>query len=314
MLMTQITIPAAADEHWLTLPDGAQILLRRLGRPEGPRLALSHGNGLAIDLYAPFWLPLLDRYDVVLFDLRCHGRNPPCKEGAGEGDGVPARPVDTIAEDFEHIWACINDAFGAKPMAGVFHSAAAISALLHVMAKGLRWDLLFLVDPPIYPRDGHPLQAIKAPHNARIAELTRRRPDRFDDLDIYIRMLRTRPQFRRLVPGSPELFAAATFREDPEGGYILCCPKELEARYYEQNVHTQIWPALTSLPVPVFLLGGDPDSDWPSPVSKIVAEIARETGLPYELVPDSSHLLQIERPAECVAALEGWLKSEGFVT
>ena len=290
------------------MPDGAEVLLRRLGKSDGPRLALSHGNGLAIDLYAPFWLPLLDRFELILFDLRCHGRNPV----GGEGDGVPARPVETIAEDFERIWQGIAEAFGEKPVAGVFHSAAAISALLHTIDQGKRWDLLFLIDPPIFPRDGHPLQATKIPHNARIAELTRRRPDRFDDLDVYIRMLRTRPQFRRLVPGSPELFAAATFREDPAGGYVLRCPKELEARYYEDNVHTHIWPALPELPVPVFLLGGDPDSDWPSPVSKIVAEIARETGVPYQMVPDTSHLLQMERPAECVAALNGWLDDQGF--
>ncbi len=306
--MTRIIIPDATEEHWLTLPDGAEILLRRLGQPDGPRLALSHGNGLAIDLYAPFWLPLLARYDVILFDLRCHGRNPL----GGEGDGVPARPVETIAADFEHIWNGIGEAFGSRPVAGVFHSASAISALLHVLERGRRWDLLLLIDPPIYPRDGHPLQAIKAPHNARIAELTRRRPDRFDDLGIYIRMLRTRPQFRRLVPGSPELFAAATFRENAAGGYVLRCPKELEARYYEHNVHTHIWPGLTTLPMPLFLLGGDPDSDWPSPVSRVVAEIARETGLPYHMVPDTSHLLQIERPDDCRRVLEDWLAAEGF--
>jgi pimeloyl-ACP methyl ester carboxylesterase len=306
--MSEITIPDAAEERWLTMPDGAEILLRRMGKPGGPRLALSHGNGLAIDLYAPFWLPLLDRYDVILFDLRCHGRNPV----GGAGDGVPARPVETMAADIEQIWQGITAAFGDKPVAGVFHSAAAISALLHVIEHDHRWDMLFLVDPPIYPRDGHPLQATKAPHNTRIAELTRRRPDRFDDLDIYIRMLRTRPQFRRLVSGVPELFAASTFRQEADGGYILRCPKELEARYYEQNVHTNIWPALAELPMPVFLLGGDPNSDWPSPVSKIVAEIARETGVPYQMVPDTSHLLQIERPNECREVLKNWLAGEGF--
>lgn len=301
--MQQITIPDAAEEHWLTLPDGARVLLRRLGMPDGPRLALSHGNGLACDLYAPFWLPLLDRFDVLLFDLRCHGRNPL----GGEGDGIPAAPVTTIAADFEHIWQGIGAAFGEKPVTGVFHSAAGISALLHTMAEGVRWERLFLVDPPIYPRDGHALQAVKAPHNRRIAELARRRPDRFDDLDTYIRMLRTRPQFRRWVAGMPALFAAATFRLDDAGGYVLRCPKELEARYYEQNTRTDIWPALKDIPAPLFFLGGDPDSDWPSPVSKVVAAIAAEMDIPYRMIPDTTHFLQIERPDACREVLETWL-------
>lgn len=303
--MTTWTIPDAAAEHWLTMPDGARILLRRLGNSDGPRLALSHGNGLAIDLYAPFWLPLLDGFDVILFDLRSHGRNPP----GGEGSGVPERPVDTIAADFERMRQGIDAAFGAKPVTGVFHSAAGISSLLHTMAEGARWERLFLIDPPIYPRDGHPMQAIKAPHNAKIAELARRRPDRFDDLDTYIRMLRTRPQFRRWVDGMPELFAAATFREDDEtGDYVLRCPKELEARYYEHNVHAEIWPALASFPVPLFFLGGDPDSDWPSPVSKVVAAIAKEMGIPYRMIPDTTHFLQIEEPDACREVLLGWLR------
>ena len=33
--------------------------LRRHGNPDAPRLVLSHGNGLAIDLYYPFWSCLL---------------------------------------------------------------------------------------------------------------------------------------------------------------------------------------------------------------------------------------------------------------
>lgn len=301
--MRSISVPDANAEHWLTMPDGAPILLRRLGNPAGPRLALSHGNGLAIDLYAPFWLPLLDRCDVVLFDLRCHGRNPL----GGEGGGIPTDPVTTIAADFEHIWQGIGEAFGEKAVTGVFHSAAGISALLHTMAEGARWERLFLVDPPIYPRDGHKLQAIKAPHNQRIAELARRRPDRFDDLDTYIRMLRTRAQFRRWVAGMPELFAASTFRQDDAGAHVLRCPKELEARYYEQNTRTDIWPALRDYPVPLFFLGGDPDSDWPSPVSRVVAAIAAEIGIAYRMIPDTTHFLQIEEPDACRAALEDWL-------
>ena len=35
------------------------VILRRLGDPAKPRLALSHGNGLAIDGYWPFWRLLL---------------------------------------------------------------------------------------------------------------------------------------------------------------------------------------------------------------------------------------------------------------
>ena len=40
--------------------DGTVITLRRHGTPAGPRLVLTHGNGLAADLYYPFWSRLAD--------------------------------------------------------------------------------------------------------------------------------------------------------------------------------------------------------------------------------------------------------------
>lgn len=36
------------------LTDGVVAPLRRYGKPDGPRLLINHGNGLAIDLFHPF--------------------------------------------------------------------------------------------------------------------------------------------------------------------------------------------------------------------------------------------------------------------
>ncbi len=53
--------------------DGTLIVLRRHGNPEGPPLVVSHGNGLATDVYYPFWSLLAKRFDLVLYDFRNHG-------------------------------------------------------------------------------------------------------------------------------------------------------------------------------------------------------------------------------------------------
>ena len=58
------------------MADGALIMLRRHGNAAGPRLVLSHGNGLAADLYYPFWSLFTDRYDIILYDFRSHGWSP----------------------------------------------------------------------------------------------------------------------------------------------------------------------------------------------------------------------------------------------
>ena len=47
------------------MDDGVPIMLRRHGNPSGPRLVLSHGTGLAIDVYYPFWSLLADRFDFL---------------------------------------------------------------------------------------------------------------------------------------------------------------------------------------------------------------------------------------------------------
>ncbi len=60
------TVPPPAVSVDLVMRDGAVIRLRRYGRPGGTRIVCSHGNGLAINAYAPFWLLLADRYDVVV--------------------------------------------------------------------------------------------------------------------------------------------------------------------------------------------------------------------------------------------------------
>ena len=39
----------------LSMEDGAEIIVRRHGNPDGKRIILSHGNGFASDAYFPFW-------------------------------------------------------------------------------------------------------------------------------------------------------------------------------------------------------------------------------------------------------------------
>jgi pimeloyl-ACP methyl ester carboxylesterase len=40
--------------------------------------------------------------------------------------------------------------------------------------------------------------------------------------------------------------------------------------------------------------------------------MAEELGLPYEAIPGTTHFLQIERPAECIRAVESFLAPLGL--
>jgi pimeloyl-ACP methyl ester carboxylesterase len=304
-MAVHIDVPQPYETVVLEMRDGAVVRLRRHGRTGGARLALSHGNGLAIDAYYPFWGLLTERYDVVLFDMRNHGRNPL--------HGASGHDWPTFAADMETIWRGIRAHFGAKPIVGVFHSLSAIASLLHVLELGDRWNALVLFDPPIYPRHGHPLEPVEAEHMREMGARARRRPPCYKDPRGLAFQLAARPEFRRWPPGAHELVARATLRYHPERDeWVLACPRELEAHIFETNVDQSIWPRLPELGVPLKLICGDPDLDHQQPPALIGKAIAEELGVEYQAIPGTSHLLQIEEPEACVRAMESFLARQGL--
>jgi pimeloyl-ACP methyl ester carboxylesterase len=289
----------------LRMEDGATIFVRQHGQADHPRLVLSHGNGLAIDAYLPFWGPLCDRYEVIVFDFRQHGRNP--------SNPVWAHDWPIFTRDMEQVWQGINREFGSRPAAGVFHSMSAVATILHTLEYGRRWDLLALFDPPLTARAGHPLAARNTAAKGELSARSRRRRERYDSPEEFARQLASIPIFRRWVPEAYGLMARATLRPDgPSGGWTLACPRELEARIFESTADPTIWPRMANLPVPVELIGADPDVEDAGPPALIARAIAMELPIEYEAIPDTSHFLQMERPRECVRVTEEFLLRHGF--
>ncbi|MBL8662180.1 MAG: alpha/beta hydrolase [Candidatus Odyssella sp.] len=303
-VVPRLTVPAPSAVADLAMADGAVIRLRRHGNPAGPRIALSHGNGLAIDAYLPFWSLLLPGYDVVLFDQRNHGQNPL--------HGAEGHDWDRITRDNVEIFDGIARAFGAKPVIGAFHSLSAVAAAMAALRFGPRWSPLVMFDPPIYPRVGHPLEATESEHMRDMAALARRRPERYPDTASFAAQLSSRAGFRRWVPGAHDLFARATLRPDPGGdGFVLRCPRELEARIFEFNVDPTVWPHLAGVAVPMFLIGADTGLDGQLAPAFLTEGLARDQGIPYAMIPDTTHFLQIERPHEVLREMEAFLARQG---
>lgn len=303
--MSVLTVPEAAEQHLVSMSDGAQVLLRRYGDPSGPRLALSHGNGLAIDAYLPFWQLLAERYDLIVFDMRNHGRNP---LHAFDGHNW-----ERMTRDMAEIPDAVAVCFGAKPVVGVFHSLAAVAAVQHVLKGGVGWSRLVLFDPPIYPPPGHPLLARQEEHIADMVRRSRRRTEWYHSAQEFAGLLKARPQFARWPEGVHELFARSTLRREPETGlWHLACPRDYEAHVFETNRDPTVWPRMVEgLGVPVAIIGADPElasREGPALVCRALAEAA---GLDYQNVPGTTHLLQLEEPEACKVALERALTGSG---
>ncbi len=290
----------------LTMEDGAVVLLRRHGNSNGPRLALSHGNGLAIDAYLPFWGPLCKHYDVIVFDVRNHGRNPTHQDAA-------AHCWSRIVRDFERIHEGIQTVFGKKRTAGLFHSLSSIAAIGHSMERGPRWDPLILFDPPIFPREGHPLANFELEHMGMMGRIARGRPRRYSAPEVFAKQLQSRSGFARWVPGTHLLFAQATLcADDDKGDWRLACPREYEASIFESNVDPSLWSQVKNLDVAVKLIGADPTIEDTQAPALLTQALAEDQGIPYDLVADTSHFLQIERPDEVRRITEAFLAKCGM--
>jgi pimeloyl-ACP methyl ester carboxylesterase len=302
--LPEFAVPAPSETAVLAMADGAEIRLRRYGPRNGTRLALSHGNGLAIDVYAPFWLPLAASFEVVVFDVRNHGQN--------ALHGTKGHNWQNFFADFEDIFHGIQRHFGEAPTVGVFHSLSAVAALQHTLARGARWSALALFDPPIYPRDGHSLRAEHVADMTSMMNRSNRRPQSYRRPEDFAAQLARLPQFSRVMAEGPMLFARHTLRENAHGLWELCNPRELEAGIYLSQDDPTLWPRMRDLPVPVILIGGDPAVSK-TPAAKVCAAIHAETGVEYAAIPDTTHFLQIEKPQACQEALLAFLKRHGLL-
>jgi pimeloyl-ACP methyl ester carboxylesterase len=299
---SQFIVPPPKHGVDVVMRDGATIRLRQYGHAGGKRLVLSHGNGLAINAYLPFWLPLADNFELILFDFRNHGENPL----HDDAEHPVAHDWDHFVGDMKEVAAGIDTHFGAKPAIGVFHSMSACVALMSALARETSWLALALFDPPLFPPPGHRLQPVELAEMKDLASRARRRTQSYNSPEQFAAQLMRAPVFSGWVPGSHLLFAQSTLKESGEA-WVLRNPRELEARVYETNTYASVWQTIGTLPCPAILIGADPSHRHASTPAAICKAIHDERGINYVMIADTTHFLQIERPAACQAALTDFL-------
>ncbi len=295
----ELVVPTPDAIVELRMSDGAPIRLRRYG--SGPvRLLLSHGNGLAINAYTPFWEPLIDDFELVVFDIRNHGENPL--------HDPRQHNWPRITQDVGEIFAGTQRQFGQKPTVGAFHSLSAVATLLSAVSGGPAWHALVLFDPPIFPPPG---QAVQPAQIADMEDLTRRalgRPVAYRSPEQFAAQLLQRRAFSRWVPGAHLLFAQSTLRPGPNGDWILCCPREREAHMFATNNDATLWGKLPDIAIPMMIIGADADDPNAGPPARISRAAHDELGIKYTGIPNTTHFLQTEQPAACREALRGFLQ------
>jgi len=303
--MTRFVIPTPLRTIDLTMEDGAVIRVRRHSNAAGPRLILAHGNGFAIDAYFPFWRCLTERFEIVVYDQRNHGHNP--------RHDIAHHDVPYFVRDMEAVFQGVQNAFGRKPTGGVFHSISAVTAIWHSLDVGWRWDALVLFDPPLVPSPGHPLHETAKNFELMLSKWSKDRPDRFASPEQLGEQFRRSKSLSRWVPGAHKLMARSILREDPEAGdWYLCCPPAGESQVYLTNSALDLCPRLGELKGPVKFITSDPDDPNARAPGLVNRALHEEFGHPYEAVPGTTHMVQLEKPADCAAIVTAFLDDTGF--
>ena len=284
--------------------DGSVTIVRRHGNPRGPRLLLGHGNGLAIDLYYPFWSLLVDDFDLLVYDLRNHGWN---EVGARREHNMPS-----LLRDQDQVIDAVADNYGERPTIGIFHSLSALITLLApTLSAGRSASLTawILFDPPLYrPGPDDPDYDALA---EQTAGMTRRRTHRFRKRSDFTDLMSYLPLLVRAVPGASELMARTVLKESTgEGGFELRCPREYEAQIIAYVRTYAFLVDFGRLPCPTKVIGSDPTLPYAYLPTFDLSHI--ET-VDYDFIPETTHFLQLEKPKECVAAMSEFLKERGLV-
>ncbi|MGD9921092.1 MAG: alpha/beta hydrolase [Pseudorhodoplanes sp.] len=284
----------------IALEDGAEVVARVYGK--GPRLVLSHGNGLAIDAYETFWQRLTGRYEVVMFDFRHHGLSTAYRE--------PLQNWPQFIRDFDVVTTAIQCELGPAEAVGIFHSMSALTALIHASEYPTTWRGIVAFEPPVPPRPEHEdFEPFFSLHRD-LAEGAARRRVSFESPERLATSFGSRPSFKRIDPQDLQRLSAATLRRNAQSGrYDLACAREFESETFRLRNLGDAWGRVGAASLPVHVVAGNPSSDENQCLATVACRIAQDGGFGFEAVADSTHFLQIERPAECVTAVERFIAS-----
>ena len=118
------------------------------------------------------------------------------------------------------------------------------------------------------------------------------------------------PGFLRTVPGVRRLMARTTLRWSAETGeYELRCPREYEAQITDYVRSFSPLLDFETLTCPAKVIGADPTL----PYSYLPSfDLSHVLTVDYDFLPEATHLLQLEQPAQCAAMVREFLERNGI--
>jgi len=257
-----------------------------------PPLHLSHANGLPVSMYLPLMTQLAAHFRVMGLSLRG-------QDGLSEGISSWHRVAIDLAEFLE------TRAVG--PVIGLGHSIGAVTTMLCAARRPDLFSSVVLLDPPIFPQRWVTLfrvagllgQKRRFPPAARARRRRNGWPDRQQALDYF----RTKDMFQGWQEEYLRAYVTYGLRPDPDGGTVLICPPEAEARGFE-NYPMDIWSWPRRLRTPTLLVRGQESNVLTAGTCKRFCRLCPDART--AVVEGAGHFIPMQRPDETIRLIRSF--------
>jgi len=270
--------------------DGVTLALHQLTECEPgslPVILLSHATGFHGRCWLPVARHLEGRFDVWAHDHR------------GYGDS-------RIAEDWNVRWEAFGDdslavteylASSIRP-SRVFAAGHSMGGATLIMAAIRRPELfagIVAFEPIVFPQSG--FRPDDMPPNPLVAA-TRKRRATFASLDEAKTNFASKPPMSAFHPDALNAYVDFGFEPCAEGVTLKCRP-EHEARTYETGGGHTTWNGLSSMQVPLWVVGSPEQPYQPSTIAPRIADEVPHGH--FEMWPEVSHFGPMEDPKRFAA-------------
>lgn len=285
---------------------------------EGPALHFAHANGYPPGAYRALLAELSAGHHVMAMRMR------PLWPEAQPQAIADWRPLADDLGMFLHQLDASRAFPGARHapipnrVIGWGHSMGATTTLRLALRQPERFRALVLIDPVFFP----PRMIFfwdliyRLGLGYRLHPLVKgalKRRGRFDSREAMFANYRQKAVFRRMSDAALQDYVQALGCPRPDGSVELCYPSKWEARIYVTGVRAdlELWRALPSLKPPLLIIRGAETDTFSERAGRLVQR--RLPSARVHTVPDSTHLVALEKPLEVLAAARelGFLQADG---
>jgi pimeloyl-ACP methyl ester carboxylesterase len=259
----------------------------------GPPLHFAHANGFPPGSYRRMLAPLTARYRVEAIRFR------PLWQADGERPDL--RGWGLLAQELIEL---IERRFD-EPVRGVGHSMGGVATLFAAVRRPDLFDCIVLLDPVFLPASDVLAMRLMPRATRRSVTLIRKaedRPHHFADREAAFDFHRSARAFARLSDEALWDYIEAGTRETADG-VELAYPGAWEAEIYATVPY--VWRQLARCRVPMMGLRGRDSTTVAASAWRRWQRLQPDAA--FVEIPDSGHLVPLERPDATAAAVMGFL-------